>query len=57
MADRIDLDRYREPADVKGDPLELPLAWLKQLDAVGSLGIRQATVAGAAAKEVRIDVE
>jgi AsmA protein len=56
-ADRVDLDRYREPADVQSEPLELPLAWLKQLDARGALQIRQATVAGAAAKEVRIDVE
>jgi AsmA protein len=56
-ADRLDLDRYREPADVKSDPLELPLAWLKQLDAKGTVRIQQATIAGAAAKEVRIDVE
>jgi AsmA protein len=56
-ADRIDLDRYREPADVKSKPLELPLAFLKQLDARGTLRIRQATVAGAAAREVIIDVD
>jgi AsmA protein len=56
-ADRLELDRYREPADVKKDPLELPLAWLKQLDAKGAVRIQQATIAGAAAKEVRIDVE
>jgi AsmA protein len=56
-ADRLDLDRYREPADVKADPLELPLAWLKQLDAKGMVHIQQATIAGAVAKEVRIDVE
>jgi AsmA protein len=57
IADRVDLDRYRAPADVKTDPLELPLAWLKNLDAQGSIRIQQATVAGAAAREVRIDVE
>jgi AsmA protein len=56
-ADRVDLDRYLEPVDAKSEPLELPLAWLKQLDARGTLRIRQATVAGAAAKELRIDVE
>jgi AsmA protein len=57
VADRVDLDRYREPADVESKPLELPLAWLKSVDAKGSLNIRQSTIAGAAAKEVRIDVE
>ena len=56
-ADRVDLDRYREPVDVKSEPLELPLAWLKQLDARGTLRIREAIIAGAAAKQVRIDVE
>lgn len=56
-ADRVDLDRYRDPVDVKSEPLELPLAWLKQLDAKGTLRIREAIIAGAAAKEVRIDVE
>jgi AsmA protein len=57
VADRVNLDRYREPADVKSEPLELPLAWLKQLDAKGTLLIHQATIAGAAAKDVRIDAE
>jgi AsmA protein len=56
-ADRVDLDRYMEPDDVPGKPFELPLAKLKALDVKGVLRIRQATVAGAAAKEVRIDVE
>jgi len=56
-ADRVNLDRYREPADLQGSPLELPLAWLRQLDAQGTLRIREAVVAGAAAREVRIDVE
>jgi AsmA protein len=57
VADRIDLDRYREPSDTDSRPLELPLAWLKSLDARGSLSIRQSTIAGAAASGVRIDVE
>ncbi|MEO6079724.1 MAG: AsmA family protein [Steroidobacteraceae bacterium] len=56
-ADSINMDRYREPDDVNSEPFELPLVWLKALDAKGVLNIRQATVAGAAAKEVRIDVE
>jgi AsmA protein len=56
-ADRVDLDRYREPVAMKSEPLELPLARLKQLDARGTLRISEATIAGAAAKEVRIDVE
>ena len=33
--DDIDLDRYLEPADYEGKPLELPLAQLKALDAKG----------------------
>jgi AsmA protein len=56
-ADRVDMDRYLEPDDVKSEPFELPLARLKALDAKGVLRIRQATVAGAAARQVRIDVE
>lgn len=56
-ADQADLDRYLEPDDVKSEPFELPLAKLKSLDVKGVLRIRSAKVAGAAAKEVRIDVE
>jgi AsmA protein len=56
-ADRVDLDRYLEPDDVQSEPFELPLAQLKALDARGVLRIQQATVAGAAAKAVTIDVE
>ncbi|MEO6369105.1 MAG: hypothetical protein ABIP38_14080, partial [Steroidobacteraceae bacterium] len=56
-ADRVDLDRYMTPADMESKPLELPLAALKTMDAKGVLRIRSATVAGAAAKDVRIDVE
>jgi AsmA protein len=56
-ADRVDLDRYLEPDDVQSEPLTLPLAALKALDAKGVLRIKRATLAGAAAKELRIDVE
>jgi AsmA protein len=56
-ADHVDLDRYREPDDVTSEPFELPLAALKALDAQGVLRIQAATIAGAAAKELRIDVE
>ncbi len=57
VADKVDLDRYREPDDAKSEPLELPLAKLKALDAKGTLRIREARLVGAAAKEIRIDVE
>jgi AsmA protein len=53
-ADRMDLDRYREPG--KSKPMELPLAWLKQLDARGTLRIREARVEGVVAKDLRLDV-
>jgi AsmA protein len=56
-ADRIDMDRYLEPDSVKSEPFELPLARLKALDAKGVLRIKRASVAGAAAREARIDVE
>jgi AsmA protein len=56
-ADRVLLDRYMEPDDVQSEPFELPLAQLKAMDAKGTLRIRSATIAGAVAKEVRIDVE
>lgn len=56
-ADRVAVDRYMEPADLQSEPFELPLAALKELDARGVLRIQQATLLGAAAKELRIDVE
>jgi AsmA protein len=56
-ADQLDADRYLPPADAPGAPLELPLAQLRSMDAKGSLTIQRATVAGAAARELRIDVE
>jgi hypothetical protein len=55
--DAIDLDRYLEPADYQGKPLQLPLAQLKALDAKGVLRLKSAKVAGATAGELRIDVE
>lgn len=56
-ADQVDMDRYLAPADEPGTPLELPLAQLRALDAQGVLRIRQARLAGAAAREMRIDVD
>lgn len=56
-ADRVDLDRYLEPDDIQSEPFELPLAELKALDAKGVLRIQQASVAGAAARAVTIDVD
>jgi AsmA protein len=56
-ADRIDLDRYLEPQDFQGDPLTLPVARLKALDAKGFLSIANARVAGAEAAGVQIKVE
>lgn len=55
--DSIDLDRYLEPADHAGKPLELPLAQLKALNVQGVLKLKSASVAGAKATELRIDVE
>lgn len=56
-ADRMDVDRYLAPDAPDDEPFELPLAQLQALDAKGVLRIDAATVAGAAAKQVRIDVE
>ena len=56
-ADKVDADRYLEPEDANSEPFELPLAALKALDAKGTLRIREARVAGAAAKQLTIDVE
>jgi AsmA protein len=56
-ADQVDMDRYLPPEDEPGTPLQLPLAQLKALDAQGVLRIRRAQLAGAAAREMRIDVE
>lgn len=55
--DSIDFDRYLEPADYKGKPFELPLARMKALNVQGVLKMKTATVKGAKAKELRIDVE
>jgi AsmA protein len=55
--DSIDFDRYLEPAGYKGKPFELPLAQLKALHMQGVLRMKSATVKGAKATELRIDVE
>jgi AsmA protein len=55
--DNIDFDRYLEPADYKGKPFELPLAQLKALNVQGVLKMKAATLMGAKATELRIDVE
>jgi AsmA protein len=56
-ADRMVIDRYLEPDDAVREPFTLPLAGLKALDARGVLRIERATLAGATARKVRIDVE
>jgi AsmA protein len=56
-ADEVDVDRYLSPKNQPGNPLSLPLAELKALDAKGVLVLRRARVAGAAAREMRIDVD
>ncbi len=55
--DTIDFDRYLEPADYHGKPFELPLAQLKALNVQGVLRINAATVSGAKASELRLDVQ
>jgi AsmA protein len=57
IADAINVDRYLEPTDVKSDPFTLPLAQLKALDAKGVLHLHSATIAGAKATDLRIDIE
>jgi AsmA protein len=56
-ADEIDMDRYRAPENAPSEPFEFPLSALKSLDAKGTLKIRRAVLAGAAARELRIDVD
>ena len=56
-ADRVDVDRYLPPGDAAGEPFELPLAALKELDASGVLTIREARMTGAVVKELRVDVQ
>lgn len=52
--DRIDLDRYLEPAELQGKPLELPLAQLKALQLSGELRLQEARMAGAVLKDVTL---
>jgi len=56
-ADRVDVNRYLPPEDAAGEPFELPLAALKELDASGVLTIREARMTGAVVKELRVDVQ
>ncbi len=56
-ADAMDLDRYLAPDDAPGTPLRLPLAQLRALDAKGVFTLRRATLAGATARQMRIDVD
>jgi len=56
-ADEVQVDRYLQPEDAPSEPFALPLAALKSLDAKGVLTIREARMLGAAARELRIDVE
>jgi AsmA protein len=55
--DAVNVDRYLEPADYKGKPFELPLAQLQALNVQGVLRMKSATVKGAKATELRVDVE
>jgi AsmA protein len=57
QGDAVDLDRYLKPADYKGKPFELPLAQLKALNVQGVLRMKSATVMGAKATELRLDVQ
>jgi AsmA protein len=57
VADALDFDRYLTPQDQPGTPLTLPLAQLQALDAKGVLVVQRATMAGAAARGMRIDVD
>jgi AsmA protein len=54
--DRIDLDRYLEPDDVKGEPFELPTAALKAANVRGTLRFDTARLAGVEAKDVTLRV-
>jgi hypothetical protein len=55
--DAVDFDRYLKPPDYQGKPFELPLAQLQALNVQGVLRMKSATVMGAKASELRIDVE
>jgi AsmA protein len=57
VADRVNMDRYMEPDDVKSEPFALPLAQLKSLNAKGALRLQSATFAGVTARDLRVDVQ
>lgn len=56
-ADRVDIDRYLEPADVRSDPFELPVRGLRSVDAKGTLRVAEAEAAGAVARQAVFTVE
>lgn len=55
--DRIDLTRYLEPADARGEPFEFPAAQLKALRLRGELKFDQARLADVQMKGVRLGLE
>ncbi len=54
--DRLVIDRYLEPQETQGAPLELPLAQLQALHANGTLALENAEMAGATLRGVRLRV-
>ena len=54
--ERLDLDRYLRPQDQPGEPFELPVAWLRTLHVEGDLRLKEARLAGATARGVRLRV-
>lgn len=56
-ADRVNIDRYLEPAEVQSDPFELPVRALRSLDAKGTLRVAEAEASGAVARQAVFAVE
>ncbi|MEY2855676.1 MAG: hypothetical protein RL030_2808 [Pseudomonadota bacterium] len=56
-ADRVDIDRYLEPADRPSDPFELPVRQLRSVDAKGTLRVGEAKSSGVVAREAVFTVE
>jgi AsmA protein len=54
--ERLDLDRYLRPKDQPGEPFELPVALLRALRIEGELTLKEARLAGATARGVRLKV-
>lgn len=55
--DRLDVDRYLEPEDARGDPFVLELGPLKALKAEGELRIDEARMGGAILRGMTVNVE